>query len=177
MISSLVGPRRRVRLAALAAVLAWPVVAATACEGDGTFGLTGRAEDPAIVEFWQALEVDGLKPDTVPGIRGGRFRYVRLRDTVRVGWYVGCNFVGVRFLPRRDSLRLIDALTTRIGCSDRMLALDDRIFGALSGSIRYTRRDSTVKFLDANGSTRIRFRVLPDTTQPYGMSPEVGAAP
>lgn len=115
-------------------------------------------------------------PDTVPGVRGGRFSYQRWRDTVRVGWYVGCNGIGGRFEARGDSLRFIDGGGTRIGCSDRMLALDARIYDALAATIHAVRRDSVVKFLDANGSTRIRFRVLPDTTQPYGMTPYVPPA-
>lgn len=164
-------------MAALAAALALPVVAATACEGDGAFGIFWRDEDFGVREQWRALEVDGLMPDTVPGVRGGSFSYRLWRDTVSVGWWVGCNGVNVRFAAREDSLRYAEGFGTRIGCSDRLLALDARIWDALAASVRYVRRDSLVKFLDATGSTRVSFRVLPDTVLPYGMTPYVPPAP
>ena len=161
----------------LVAALALPVIAATACEGDGTFGLPELNEEAAATELWRALDVDGLMPDTVPGVRDGRFSYQRWRDTVRVGWWVGCNGVNVRYTSRGDSVRYIDGMGTRRGCPDRMLALDARIADALAASVRYIRGDSLVQFLDANGSTRIRFRVLPDTAQPYGMTRYVAPTP
>ncbi|MFN0097090.1 MAG: META domain-containing protein [Gemmatimonadaceae bacterium] len=171
-------PGRVVRAAAAVAAFVLPAVAATACEKDDSpFGLEGLADRIAVVESWRALEVDGLMPDTVPGVRDGRFRFQRWRDTVGVGWYVGCNGWGANFEARGDSLRFMIAFGTYLGCSARMFELDARIHDALAASTRYLRRDSLVTFLDANGSTRIRFRVLPDTMPPYGMTPYVPPAP
>lgn len=164
--------RRLIRTAAAVTALVLPAVAATACEQDDSpFGLEGLADRIAVVESWRALDVDGLMPDTVPGVRDGRFRYQRWRDTVGVAWYLGCNGWGANFEARGDSLSFMVAFGTYLGCSARMLELDARVHNALAASTRYLRRDSLVTFLDASGSTRIRFRVLPDTTPPYGMTP------
>ncbi len=164
-------------MAALAAALALPVVAATACDGDGTFGLTPQVENNATFELWRALAVDGLVPDTVPGVSDGRFGYGRQRDTVAIGWVIGCNRVGVRFVARDDSLRYVDSGGTRRGCPDRLAALDARIAAALAASRRYVRSDSLVNVLDASGSTRLSFRVLPDTLQPYGAPSAIASQP